>query len=65
VAVLLLDPVPLADLLPLAVAMIHHDAREIGRRGAELLLDRLDGNAGPARSIVLPTTLVPAGVSRS
>src|SRR5437660_2287227 len=48
----------LADLLPLPVWVVDYDAGELGRRGAELLLDRLDGNAGPARRLVLPTPLV-------
>jgi len=67
VEVLAFDPVPLADLLPLAVTVVDYDASELGRRGTELLLDRLDGNAGPARSVVLPTTLLRLGrgVSRS
>jgi LacI family transcriptional regulator len=30
------------------------DPREMGRRAAELLLDRLDGSAEPARTIILP-----------
>lgn len=55
----------LADLLPLPVWMVDYDAGELGRRGAELLLDRLDGNAGPARRVVLPTALVPPLSRRS
>jgi LacI family transcriptional regulator len=58
VEVLVFDPFPLADLQPVPVTVVDYDAGELGRRGAELLLDRLDGNAGPARLVVLPTTLV-------
>src|SRR5262249_43272994 len=50
-----------ADLLPVPVWTVDYDARDLGRRGAELLLDRLDGNAGPARRVVVPTALVPPG----
>jgi LacI family transcriptional regulator len=50
-----------ADLLTVPVWRVDYDARELGRRGAELLLDRLDGNAGPARRVVVPTALVPPG----
>lgn len=49
---------PLADLLPLPVWTVDHDPADLGRRGAELLLDRLDGNAGPARRVLVPTTVV-------
>lgn len=38
---------------PFPVVMVEHDAAEMGRRAAELLLDRLDGNAEPARRVVL------------
>jgi LacI family transcriptional regulator len=69
VAVLSFARVALADLLPVLVLVVDHDPAELGRHGAELLLDRLDGNAGPARRVVLPATLVPPdrepGVSRS
>jgi LacI family transcriptional regulator len=54
-------PFELAGLLPVTVTIVDHDAGELGRRGAELLLDRLDGNAGPPRLVVLPTRLVRYG----
>jgi LacI family transcriptional regulator len=57
--VLLFDRLPLADLLPVPVWTVDHDPAELGRRGAELLLDRLDGNAGPARRIVVRAAVVP------
>jgi LacI family transcriptional regulator len=59
VEVLVFGRFALADLLPLPVWVVDYDAGELGRRGAELLLDRLDGNAGPARRVVVPTALVP------
>lgn len=37
-----------------ADAVVGRDPAELGRRATELLLDRLDGNAGPARRVVLP-----------
>src|SRR5205823_3857308 len=55
---LLFERLPLADLLPVPIWTVDHDPAELGRRGAELLLDRLDGNAGPARHVVLPTTVI-------
>jgi len=59
VEVLVFGRLALADLLPLPVWVVDYDAGELGRRGVELLLDRLDGNAGPARRVVVPTALVP------
>lgn len=64
VDVLVFGRLALADLLPLSVWVIDYDAGELGRRGAELLLDRLDGNAGPARRVVVPTALVPPATGR-
>jgi LacI family transcriptional regulator, galactose operon repressor len=54
---LVFGPFELAGLLPVPVTVIHHDPGDLGRRGAELLLDRLDGDAGPARRVVLPARL--------
>jgi LacI family transcriptional regulator len=62
--VLVFGRLALADLLPLRIWVVDYDAGELGRRGAELLLDRLDGNAGPARRVVVPTALVPPATSR-
>jgi LacI family transcriptional regulator len=56
-AVLVFDRLTLADLLPVPTWTIDYDAADLGRRGAELLLDRLDGNAGPARRVVVPTVV--------
>jgi LacI family transcriptional regulator len=38
---------------PFPVVVVEHDAAEMGRRAAELLLDRLDGSAEPARRVTL------------
>jgi LacI family transcriptional regulator len=59
VEVLAFGRLPLADLLPVPVWLVDYDAGDLGRRGAELLLDRLDGNAGPARRVVVPAAVVP------
>jgi LacI family transcriptional regulator len=59
VEVLVFGRLALADLLPLPVWVVDYDAGELGRRAVELLLDRLDGNAGPARRVMVPTALVP------
>lgn len=54
------DNFDLADLLPYPVTIIDHDARELGRTAARMLLDRLDGTdleAGP-RTVAVPTTVL-------
>ena len=43
------------------VTVVSYDAAELGRRAARVLWDRLSGEDGPPRQIVLPTTLVPRG----
>jgi LacI family transcriptional regulator len=61
---LVFGPSELAGLLPLPVTVIDVDAGGLGRRGAELLLDRLDGNAGPAQRLVVPTRVTRRRPSR-
>jgi len=53
------DSFEFADLSPVPLSVIAHDARELGRRAAEMLFDRLDGAAAdvPARLIELPVYL--------
>jgi LacI family transcriptional regulator len=53
------DDFDLADLLD--VSVVTHDPVRMGEAGAELVLARLDGEVGPAQTLVLPTTLVPRG----
>jgi len=53
------DDFDLADLLD--VTVIAHDTEQMGRLGAELVLARLNGESGPARTVVLPTQLVQRG----
>ncbi len=61
VAVVGFDDFPLADLLDPAVTVLAQDAAELGRRAAELLFSRLDGDANPVGRLVLPTTLIVRG----
>lgn len=53
------DDFELAELSPVPISVIDHDPRELGRRAARMLLDRLDGDdAGAAvREVELPVSL--------
>jgi LacI family transcriptional regulator len=53
------DDLDLGDLL--SVSVIQHDPEEMGRTAARTALERVDGDDGPMRTIVLPTTLVTRG----
>ena len=55
------DDFAFADLLEPAVSVIAQDAPGMGRRAAELLLERLGGSDGPPRKETWPTTLVQRG----
>ncbi len=59
VALVGFDDFDLADLL--GVTVVAHDPDVMGVLGAEQVLNRLAGEAGPARRIVLPTRLMPRG----
>jgi LacI family transcriptional regulator len=59
VALVCFDDIELGDLLGLTV--VAHETGELGRQAAELLYDRLDGDAGPPRRIVVPTRLIARG----
>jgi LacI family transcriptional regulator len=43
------------------LALVGFDELELGRRAAQLLVRRLEGDERPPQRIVLPTTLVPRG----
>jgi LacI family transcriptional regulator len=53
------DDLDLGDLLD--VSVIQHDAEEMGHLAAQTALARLDGDDAPARTVVLPTTLIARG----
>ena len=55
------DDLELAELLTPPVTVVAYDAAELGRRAANLLAERLDGQERPPQRIVLPTTLVARG----
>lgn len=61
VALVGFDDFPMSDLVEPATTVVRQDATTVGRTAADLLLGRLDGDVSPARTIVLPTTLVPRG----
>ncbi len=44
-----------ADLMPIHLAVVDHDPREMGRTAARLLVERLHGERGAARTVELPT----------
>lgn len=55
------DDFELAPLVSPPVTVVAYDAAELGRRAARLLSERLDGDGGPRRRIVVPTTLIARG----
>jgi LacI family transcriptional regulator len=61
VALVGFDDVLLADLLEPAITVVAQDPRALGKRAAELLLDRIDGTGPDERVHVLPTRLIPRG----
>jgi LacI family transcriptional regulator len=61
VALVGFDDIPMGDVLQPAVTVVAQDPLASGRRAAELLFERLDGHAGPARTEVIPTQLIPRG----
>ena len=53
------DDVPLNILYQPPIASIARDTVELGRVAAELLLERLGEDGGPARRVLMPTTFMP------
>ena len=56
-AIVSFDDFELAEMMPVPVTVVDHDARELGRETARLLFARLLGEnrLGPAREIEMPT----------
>ncbi len=61
VALVGFDDVPLADLLAPGLTAVTQDPATIGRLAVRLLLDRIDGHAGPPVVHRVPTALVARG----
>ena len=55
------DDIELAEMLAVPVSLVAYDAAELGRQAAELIVQRLAGDNGPPRRVVLATTLVARG----
>lgn len=53
------DDVDLGEVL--GVTVVAHDPEDMGRWAARLLLDRIGGEQGPARHVVIPTRLLARG----
>jgi LacI family transcriptional regulator len=60
-AVVGFDDLDLADLVVPPLTVVAYDSKDLGQRAARLLLERIDGEAGPARQVVVPTMLVARG----
>ncbi|MER6399548.1 LacI family DNA-binding transcriptional regulator [Kitasatospora sp. NPDC001603] len=60
-AVIGFDDFRLADLLPTPVSVVTADTEELGRRAAQLLLRRIDGDTRAPERIVLPVELIARG----
>jgi LacI family transcriptional regulator len=61
VALVGFDDLPLADAVDPGLTVVAQDAGGVGRAAAEVLFARLDGDGGPTRTVVLPTTLIARG----
>jgi len=58
------DNFELAELMPVPVTIVDHDARELGREAGRMLFARLAGDASPTKEVELPTYVHPARESR-
>ena len=61
VALVGFDDFSLADMLDPPVTVVAHDPAELGRRAAELLFKRLDGDTSPTKHVVCDFALLPRG----
>jgi LacI family transcriptional regulator len=57
------DDFELSHLMPRPLTVVAYEAAELGRRAAELLFQRISGSGAWPQTIVLPTRLVPRGVT--
>lgn len=55
------DDVLLADLLEPGITVIAQDPSAMGRKAAELLFRRIDGDRSPSEHVVIPTHLITRG----
>ena len=55
------DEVELAEALDPGITVVAQDLASIGKKAADLLFGRIDGDRGPATTYVVPTTLVARG----
>lgn len=55
------DDLELAELLARPFTAVSYDPADLGRKAAELLGERLDGDTSPPRRVTVPTTLVVRG----
>jgi LacI family transcriptional regulator, galactose operon repressor len=53
------DDFDLADVL--GTTVVSHDMSGMGREAARLAHERISGHAGPARTIVVSTSIIPRG----
>ncbi len=65
VGVAVVGSLPFTTLSPSAVTMVRLPAREMGVTAARLLLERIGGDAEPARTVVLSDELTPASPAPS
>lgn len=57
------DDFELADFLEPPVTVIHQDPSALGQRAVQQIFTRLDGEASPPRTLVVPTRLIVRGSS--
>lgn len=55
------DDFEMADMLPLPVTVIAHDPMDMGRRAAELLIARIQGDERAPQQVLIPTELIIRG----
>ena len=55
------DDFPLADAVNPPVTVLAQDLRRIGELATEVVFSRIDGDASPTQTHVVPTTLIVRG----